>query len=212
MRSGSLRMFGRSNIGQVSLCNLGAYGFGNDGHGTWGGLSDDSTMLIHNWYARDNLASNCTREFREAWDAWAQVTSVSFAVGQRTAAVLPLRDLLLRREGQLYGDGVIAADVEVLEVVAMELYRRYMLHESSLEEIPEWSTAEKARWCGVAMQAYSATCPPSAIAGVHPRLPFGVNIETDGRALGALLEIMPSPAPQSLVWIHLEGLFSQHST
>jgi hypothetical protein len=36
---------------------------------------------------------------------------------------------------------------------------------------------------------------------------FGVTIDSDRRALAALLEVLPTNvAPQALVWVHLDGL------
>ena len=225
-----LRLFGNANIGNPALTNIqiGAYFF------------RDQTSFIRNWYGRSNISAMRDPEFLRAWDAWTHVTTMSLVVGSMPVHQLPLSDLLRRTEGQLTGqrpenyDGVsfamhlhqssdyaFAAPLTVEERpenydgVSFAMH----LHQSSDYAFAAPLTVEEAwtslsveaqgRWIRISHEASRLLYQPM-LAVIPVRQNCSVSIATDPRALGCLLEVMPTDiAPQALVWVHLEGTASR---
>jgi hypothetical protein len=179
----------------------------------------DSTTLIVNWWAR----SNCDPETRlvasdekitRAWNAWSHVTTVTMVLGMMPVWQRPLAALLdpQRREetARLSGEG----ELRMKRLEAQQMYERYC--EASGPRTPPparapWESlppADQEVWLKVA----SVTDTRARPIIVPIRQTFYVKVETEPRALGALLEVLPTDvAPQALVWVHLDGVSVRYS-
>ena len=195
-----LRLFGNANIGNPALTNIQIAAY----------FSRDQTAIIRNWYGRSNISAMRDPEFLRAWDAWTHVTTMSLVVGSMPVHQLPLSDLLRRTEGQLTGqrpenyDGVD---------FAMHLRRSSDYPCAAPITVEEaWtslSVEAQGRWIRISHEASRLLYQPM-LAVIPVRQNCSVSIATDPRALGCLLEVMPTDiAPQALVWVHLEGTASR---
>ncbi len=180
-----------------------------------GALAADHTASVLNWYARTNLA--ITPEFEASWNAWTHATIVTLVLGNMSIHSLPLSDLLGRKEG----DGERRYERFDSSSTGMTSLARRLHHQwnfsdpNSREGDAQWATysdVERGRWNIQAMQAIDTLSAP-LLAIIPKRQTFRVNITTDPRALGAMLEMMPTnTAPESLVWVHLEGMLTRDIT
>ena len=195
-----LRLFGNANIGNPALTNIQIAAC----------FPRDQTAIIRNWYGRSNISAMRDPEFLRAWDAWTHVTTMSLVVGSMPVHQLPLSDLLRRTEGQLTGQRP-----ENYDGVSFAMH----LHQSSDYAFSAPLTVEEAwtslsveaqgRWIRISHEASRLLYQPmlTIIPGGQN---YAVSIATDPRALGCLLEVMPTDiAPQALVWVHLEGTASR---
>lgn len=170
-----------------------------------GALVDEGAEArIWNWYARTNIAPH-NGEAQRAWDNWAQMTQVLLILGNMPIHSLPLSDLLQRREGQ--GNDKPPSDAEIAEF-ANDLHRTFW---GGAPGTPCAAPETTEAWLMVARRAWGLPRPPAlqrypCLAHVPVRQSCYVRVQTDARALGRLVESMPTDAaPESLVWIHLEG-------
>lgn len=161
-------------------------------------VDEGAEARIWNWYARTNIAPH-NGEAERAWVNWAQMTQVLLILGNMPIHSLPLSDLLQRREGQ--GDVKPPSDAEIAEF-AKDLHRTFW--GGATAPLP---AAETAAWLMVARRAWGCGLQRyPLLAHVPVRQSCYVRVQTDARALGRLVESMPTDAaPESLVWIHLEG-------
>jgi hypothetical protein len=187
-RDGEIRLFGNTNIGQITRTNLLVAGLA---------VATDQEAVIKNWYARTNITPDA---FQQAWRAWTEATLVTFVLGMSPITQLPLADLLRRQQGQ--GTDEPWNDAAACECLAEKLRDSY--HHGA-QPWPEAPLEYRLRWMGVARKAMLETRAP-VLATVPLRQTFSVRVASDQRAQRALLEVLPTNvAPMSLVWIHLEG-------
>lgn len=193
-----LSLFSTRNVGSLHLTNIGTSGI----------LANDQLGLIGNWYARTNIASD-NPAVRRAWDAWTHITTVTMVMGCWPMMQLPLAGLLQRHEGQRGGAMRRTEETYAIHEAAQRLFhaanQELSLDRSRQTFERELDGAQEC-WYRVAREAAFLFDAPSAI--VCPvRQSLYVRIETETRALAALIECMPTDiAPQALVWVHLEGI------
>jgi len=203
-RMAELRLFGNKNIGREHLTNLQVAGQ----------LATDQTMVIMNWYARTNVMDALDVEDRSplarAWHAFRHATLATLVIGGKPMAQRPLSDLMGPRHW-FGGDGELAG------LTATErterVYKAWRHHVMSLARPrvapPTWnelSDKDRDHWGDVAASIRPFHCPV-----ICPlREMFSVKISSDRSALGALLELIPhGVAPQTLIWVHLDGIVSR---
>jgi hypothetical protein len=157
------------------------------------GLSNDSTGVIANWYARTNAEPTPT------WNAWTHSAIATFYVGDRWYWQLPIADLLTRCSRPLDD---LTSDNENRD--AANAYGAFYDELGLRAEVrPDFDRLEphlKAAWFAAA----TAKLPlaPTVVIGV--RAPYRVAIQADADATRALIESTPDMPP--LFWVHLEGL------
>jgi len=79
-------------------------------------------------------------------------------------------------------------------------------HQRNAQAWNDLSLNIKRYWKNIARVARDELEHP-LLAVVPVRQIFGLTVQTDPSALGALLEVLPTNvAPQALVWVHLEGI------
>lgn len=172
------------HIGDLALTNLQI-------PGCW---SSDQTLFLRGWRARTNITADQGFDWR-VWAAWTHATTATFVLGCAPIVSVSLYDLLLRRQSRPDGE-------PVLEPLACQL--RSAAGED--EPLEAWSSEARAKWLGVARAALRELGAPH-LAIVPIRQHFHVDLRSDARAHRALLEVLPTNvAPQSLVWVHLEGV------
>lgn len=194
LADGEVMLFGAVNIGNQHKTNMCVSG----------NIASDQTAVIRNWYARTNMDTTLP-----AWQAWANVTTVTMIVGAKPRMQLPLSDLIKHTQG---GDGlcddpkfaITHADYIVRrDQLAYQVAQAY-LGDTQMHSMPE---EEIERWHRVCRAIRGDSFKEIVIPVRHT---FGVRIESSQEATRALLEVMPTNvAPQSLVWVHLEGLMSR---
>ncbi len=170
----------------------------------FGGHAADrsSTVVVNNWYARTNLSGQAMPDRdlgRSAWHAWASITTVSLVVGCMPVLTMPLGSLFARH----------LKAPEALTQVSCEASAAELADQLRLAHSPERPTdlsdEERASWLRVSREAQRLLKAP-AYARIPERGSYGVVVNTDERALAAMLEVMPgNVAPRVLVWIHLAG-------
>lgn len=201
-----VRLFGNRNIGHEHLTNMVVAGQ----------VAGDQTMIIMNWYARTNVMDALDVEDRSplarAWHAFRHATLVTMVVGCAPIAQRPLADLIGPRHQGFGGNGdppETSASENAERVY--EAYRAHMISGAygSQIEHPFWdalSSGERDKWLHVALSIRPLHIPVM----VPTRQCFSVRVKSEPRALGQLLEIMPkSVAPQTLIWVHLDGILSR---
>lgn len=197
-----LRLFGNQNVGHLVRSNI-------VNGGQFGG---DVTAVIGNWYARTNIDTALP-----AFQAWAHATTVTFEMGSMLQMQLPLVDLLKRSEGDTITElPEFATDAEENERRRMALGRRAFGGFWSGEGAEsEWGSAFcKERWITAAEAVLYGDVPPCAgrpLSIIVPvRQSYAVVVNSDPAATRALVETMPTNvAPQSLIWVHLEGVIGR---
>jgi len=189
-RQENAKLFGSENIGDVALTNMVAPNK----------VASDQTFFVRGWYARTNIHPDAGRSaWRMAFDAWCHSTTMSLVVGVMPVWQRSLHDLLHMRAYDR------ALTDEVGDELASKL--RYVYWDDA--DLVPWQDAneyDKARWCAVANKARDElkAAPPIIIP---VRQVFGVRVDTDPCALGAYLEVAPTDiAPETLVWVHLDGV------
>ena len=168
----------------------------------FGGHSADRerTMVVRDWYARTNLSA-LPDNARSAWHAWASITTVSLVVGVMPVLTMPLGRLFAR---QRHGQDERKVKVNC-EASTAKLADRLRLAHDPWARLASISDDERDKWLRVAHQALYLLEAP-AYAHIPERQNYSVMVDTDQRALAAMLEVMPTNvAPQALVWVHLAG-------
>ena len=202
-------LFGNKNIGHLHLCNTACHGI----------VASDQTAFIQNWYARANFdqrfvdTERATPAALEAWVSWTKVTTVTMVMGSRPVAQLPLSDLLRRDQTSVdnLNLGYICPHRQCVEPChhPYDALAAHMFRAATEPERLLWDrVSERAqdRWRRVARAACDLICRPAPII-LPVRQSFYVEIHSEPRALGALVEVMPTNiSPQALVWIHIEGV------
>lgn len=163
--------------------------------------------MVTNWYARTNVQGIGIEDhpyrsvgFIRPFVAWAHATTVTFVIGCAPVASLPLSDLLQRKPGMRAGfSGPSDAEIDELGARA---YKTFHSRDTDFA-LDELGPSHQSAWRRVARLLRDEQ-PDPAIVPV--RQVFSVRVESEPRATGALLEVMPTDiAPQALVWVHLEG-------
>jgi len=179
----------------------------------FGGHAADrsSTVVVRDWYARTNLSGLPGSDHgRSAWHAWASITTVNLVVGCMPVLTMPLGNLFAR---QLKApEDLTQASCEQSSHELADQLR--FAHSPSLQKdhrlpITERSTdisdEERASWLRVSREAQRLLKAPE-YARIPARQSYEVVVNTDERALAAMIEVMPgNVAPKVLVWIHLAG-------
>jgi hypothetical protein len=198
-----ISLFGSRNIGHHHLTNLCVAGQ----------MASDQTMVIMNWYARTNVMDALDVEDRSplarAWHAFRHGTMVTLAIGSRPVAQRPLADLMGRRY-MFGGDGDRVELSRADQAVRVyDAYREHMTTKVAFPPVPRWdvlSDSERTKWEDVAASIRPFYCP--VICPVRQN--FSVRIESQRAAVAALLEVMPTNVPpQTLIWVHLDGILSR---
>jgi len=200
-----LSLFGKTNVGHLHLTNIVVP------HET--GRDTDGHACVRSWYARTNVPLDRAM-VKDAWNAWAHVTQATLCVGTMPVHAVPLVDLLGRKEGQDSDLPFTKSGIDWTGELAGLLCASYH-HDTPAGKEP-WETSfgqawvcrtpdEQDRWMRAAAAARRVLQkPPLTI--IPPRQMFAVQIDSEPRALRALLEVLPTDvAPQALVWVHLEG-------
>lgn len=183
------RLFSSKNIGHLVGTNVSAVGE----------ISRDQYGVVANWYARTNMDVS-----RPEWQAWACATTVTFNLGCRPRLQLPLSDLIKRTEGgNGYADHSYFASSPEDQLARRDVLGRQVVNSYDpripYDLLPE---SDKERWAHVAEEGLRVRY--SHIYVVIPvRQGYDVTIESDPQATRVLIETM---APQSLIWVHLEGI------
>lgn len=186
---GSLFMFGNRNVGNTTRTNLqvsaGAY------HG--------ESHVITNWYARTNIHT-----LPDEFHGFANSAIVTLDVGDRPRRQAPLADLLARKEEHVDPKTKGEARDES-DALAENMYNEAIGYGVG----PFWHALpdyERDRWRRISAVAHSMVAP-QIMAFVPERQNYSVTITADRRSLGQLLEVLPTNvAPETLVWVHLEGI------
>lgn len=200
------RLFGNRNIGKPEMTNTVVAGQ----------MSGDMTGFVMNWYARTNVMDALDVEDRSplarAWHAFRHATLVTLLVGIRPVAQRPLADLMGPRHG-FGGDGDLI-EWKLVERAerAYDAYRHHKEPTATLEtkdRLPFWEELDAngvKLWHDIAASFRPFYCPVI----IPVRQTFGVTIQSEQRALCALLELMPkNVAPRTLIWVHLDGVLSR---
>lgn len=173
-----------------------------------GQIENDDTAIVRNWYARTNIPTG--GPVSAAFSAWAHATTVTFIVGCWPHRQLPMSDLLARRQGQIDEAFVEANPFDINWSLTDDLDGR--LHNAFYADVApavtmdQRSDDERLRWRRVAELARRQLCKPRPVI-IPVRQSFRVDVHSDPSAIRALLEVLPTNiAPQTLVWVHLEGI------
>lgn len=184
------------------------------------------------WYARTNLTDVCrfqvgapyrgeaatpSIDLLRAWDAWACASTVTFTLGVMPRMVRPLSELFGPRQfGNCCGNP--GSEMDDVGVLAEKMWKRW-LQERYTEakgtrdefKFPDHLTfrdltsVERDIW-----RAAAGVYPLTHPIIVPVRQNFSIQIQSDPKALTALLKIMPENiAPRPLVWVHLDGLLTR---
>lgn len=175
-------------------------------------VDNDNTGYILNWYARHNVSFPVDSPARHAFWQWTESTAVTLRLSNKPMRVLPLSDLLARCEGMRFEPGTNPLDgahhAEIVDDVARRMWvvhTRPAYHTDIPAALALLSEGVRDRWRELAMPAFDVLKPPTLMI-VPPRMAVQVDIDMDPRALGAMLESLPTNiAPEALVWVHIEG-------
>lgn len=202
-----LPIWGHKNIGNIQFSNLQVAG---------SLVASDQTAYIQNWYARSNFVDVMSSDVLKAWNAFTHVTTVSMVMGCTPVAQLQLADLLHRKQGDLAALGercerhmgeVSGPCHHAREDLAARMLAATIGGVANAQRA--WQDADnrlRQLYMGAAEAAEDLFGRPPPIV-LPVRQCFSVKLNTDHRALGALLETMPSNVvPQALCWIHVEGV------
>ncbi len=168
-----------------------------------------TTVVVRDWYARTNLLE-VPDASRAAWHAWSSMTTVSLVVGCMPVMTMPLGTLFARQlkaPEELTQVSCEASAAELADQLRFahspELQKDHRLPIS--ERSTDLSDEERASWLRAAREAQRLLKAP-AYARIPERQIYKVVVDTDERALAAMLEVTPgNVAPRLLVWIHLAG-------
>lgn len=189
---GRRKLFGVEHIGHLVMSNICVPNV----------MSSDQTTVLANWYARTNIDTSLPE-----WRGWANATTVTFVLGSMPVLQLPLADLVANREG---GKGMIASpDLATTEAEFKDrrdrIARRTAVAYYGSEDPSIFDEMNDDRWYVAARAAIGQAAPRIVIP---VRAAYSVIVESDSAATRAFVETMPTNvAPQSLVWIHLEGVW-----
>lgn len=200
--SPSARLFGCANIGTLHKTNIVVPAV----------FPPDQTAIVGNWYARTNIDTSMPE-----WKAWTHATTVTLDVGTRPLWQLSLHDLMQRREDT--GGNVMAIDpffaassgeqIARTDSLARGAYRAYCADSDAMPYFDTLSKREQAKWGLVGMTLLENRYDFMRVV-IPVRQNYSVQINAEPRSTGALVERMATNvAPQSLVWIHLEGSLSR---
>lgn len=188
----NVRLFGNRNVGNVFRSNLQIAGM----------VPRGERYAVTNWYARTNILTP-PAEFH----AFARSTIVTLQVGMYPAHELALSDLLQRKEGQ-QGFTTNSQDFAISDALAENTYIA-SANPMDVQPPVAWRLLqdfEQDAWRRISRAAHRLVSPP-ILALIPERQTYAAHVATDRRALGAMLEVLPTNvAPESLIWIHLEGV------
>jgi hypothetical protein len=211
---GGQRLFGDRNLGNYLLTNLQVPGQ----------IASDQSLVVCNWYARSNVAEAAqSGALAAAWHAWKHATIATLVVGSRPVMMRPLSDLMGPRDfyGGIGGHDQVEIEGAGRTRIAMAMYKAYRDAQAAAitgpfpgpieprnpphgwETWEDLSETQRKGW----LDAVASVRPLYRPYIIPVRQNFSVTIDSDRRALAALLEVLPTNvAPQALVWVHLDGL------
>lgn len=188
----NLKLFGGLNVGNTIRSNLLIAGQPAGG---------DQTFQICNWYARLNISG-------PAVDQWAHVTQLSFGMGSMPIAQLSLWDLMQNAPRSQRESGQPAHLHPRLTGVSETVSTLWLAGQIS-ERLSETDIRlNAAQWSLIAHEARRIGAAP--FINVPERQTVFVSVETDVRALRHMVETTQPASPESLVWIHLDGIAARH--
>jgi hypothetical protein len=156
--------------------------------------SHDQTFIITNWRAETNVAPDDDRIAKQ-WHSWTTSTIVTLVIGTSPLIDASLADLLGGRHERLGAP----PDADMVDELAKELAG------GNRELWDDLSESGRDQYRSGARISMKVLHKRYWIVPVRQNL--AVQILADRDATGALIEVMRTDiAPQSLVWIHLEGM------
>jgi hypothetical protein len=202
LEDGRARLFGSKNIGTLTKTNVVSP---NE-------ITHDQTAIVGNWYARTNIDRSIPQFVQ-----WAHTATASLIVGMMPVAQRPIYELLQAKQGDNMAFdqtfALSAADHDArrdyLAKVAFEVLRPGELKVCALGYGGDFDSAPdyaKNRLAGIVDNVSHRL----GRGGIHVVIPvrqlYSVRIDADPMATRSLLEVMPPVSPQSLVWVHIEGV------
>lgn len=204
--TGTTRLFGNRNVGQLALTSLVVPAE----------LRPRGEHHILNWYARHNLDTiDSSLLVKEAWhalDSWAHEAIVTLSVGCQPAIQLSLYDLLGRRQGLPLPEesGLGKDQIEGLARMALEAFETTTGTHRGLYDLPE---EQRDAWRGVGKTMHAALRGPQAIV-VPVRQCLDVQITGSPSAFRDFCKHFDTPENRYLIdpfkpslWVHLEGYY-----
>lgn len=173
-------LWGTRNIGKESRSNVQAASML---------VARDQMAVVKRISARTNV-----RVSAAAWEQWLHVTGVIVVVGTMPVANMPIARLLAGEHIELSSQVTYDREQQVIGRIASGLAARSSRQDLSSE-----------RWTEIAQHARTLLGAPLLI--VPGRQLFKIQVHTNARALGALIEVgAPCLAPECLITVDVTGV------